>query len=145
MKLYPATLEAEQWLEKRKENDIVEFKYISNSERRTLAQNRLLWLWYREIDEFCGGSCDWAHNYCKLHFGVPILRRDSEEFRAVYDKYIKGLSYEDKMSAIALINVTSALTKSQASEYTDMVYKHWTEEGVMLTLPEDMQFGKSGA
>jgi hypothetical protein len=31
-------------------------------------------------------------SYAKLHFGVPILRRDSESYKEKYDRIVKPLS-----------------------------------------------------
>jgi len=63
------------------------------TEQRTDLQNRLSHGWYGELAEgikehdAIGYKC-----FCKLHFGVPIMRAEDDEFREVYDSAIKGLS-----------------------------------------------------
>ena len=54
--------------------------------------------------------------YCKLHFGVPILRRDSLEYRQKYDRIIRPMSYEQKLELMVEpfdFPVTSAMNVAQ--------------------------------
>ena len=139
--LAPSTPAAEAWLQK--QSGRVCIKHVTESEQRSLAQNALTWKWYGEIAEFIGYSVEDAHRYCKLHYGVPILRRDSDEFRKTYDKFLKPLMYEQKLVAVDIISVTSILSKKQMSEYCDTLYREWVSRGCPLTQPEEGEtYGK---
>lgn len=71
--------------------------------------------------------------YCKLNFGVPILRAEDAEFREFYDGNIKqSFSYEQKLKAMKYLPVTSLMNKEQKSRYLDEVIAHFTARGVRL-------------
>jgi hypothetical protein len=103
---------------------------------RSLEQNRLQFLWAREASEQRGDMtpdevrCEW-----KLHHGVPILREESPDFRAVYDEAIKPLPYERKLKAMRFIPVTSEMKVKQMVRYLDAVDRECAEQGIKLTDP----------
>lgn len=109
------------------------------SKSRTLAQNRTQHQWFRDA-EAQGDMKAWEYRaYCKLHFGVPILRRDSSDYRAKYDEYLKHLPYEHKLGLMVEpfdFPVTSAMTVPQHSEFLDAVREHLSGLGFELTDPE---------
>lgn len=100
---------------------------------RTPAQNAFSHAWYEEIshafpeDDELGWKC-----FCKLHFGVPILRAEDEEFRVAYDGAIKGLSYEKKLLAMRVFPVTSRMNVRQLTKYADAVRDHFDARGLHL-------------
>lgn len=104
---------------------------------RSLDQNALQFLWANEAAQQ-RGDCTFEevrHDW-KLRHGVPILRRDSEDFRAVYDKALKPLPFEFKLKAMAFIPVTSEMGVKQMTEYLDAVQRECAEQGIRLTDPE---------
>jgi hypothetical protein len=104
---------------------------------RTREQNRLQFLWAREAAEQRGDrTAEEQRNEWKLRFGVPIMREDSPEFRATYDRLIKPLSYEEKIEAMELIAVTSLMKVRQMVRYLDAIERECAEEGVKLTDPD---------
>ncbi|MBQ2263248.1 MAG: hypothetical protein II336_18040 [Loktanella sp.] len=108
---------------------------------RTNEQNRLQRKWVGEVSEQRGDiTAEEARGYSKLHFGVPILRNEDEEFVAVYDRIIRPLPYEDKLSLMQVpidLPVTSRMNTGQKKRYLDAMFAHWTAQGVVLTMPED--------
>jgi Fe-S cluster assembly scaffold protein SufB len=104
---------------------------------RTKEQNRLQFLWAREAAEQRGDrTAEEQRNEWKLRFGVPIMREDSPEFREVYDRLIKPLSYPQKIAAMDLIAVTSLMRVKQMIRYLDAIERECAEEGVKLTAPD---------
>jgi hypothetical protein len=109
------------------------------TESRTDLQNRLSHAWYGEIakvldsDTAEGWKC-----YCKLHHGVPIMRRDDAEFKQVYDNAIKGLSYEKKLKIMKILPVTSLMNTKQLTEYLENVQMDFTFKGVKLDFPDEI-------
>lgn len=104
---------------------------------RTKEQNRLQFLWAREAAEQRGDRTpEEQRNEWKLRFGVPIMREDSPEFRATYDRLIKPLSYPQKIEAMELISVTSLMKVRQMVRYLDSIERECAEEGVKLTAPD---------
>ena len=114
---------------------------ISSGKHRSIEQNRLQRKWVAEIaEQMPGESAEYWRGYCKLRFGVPIMRRDSEAFRERYDAIIRPLPYEHKIAAMMEpldLPVTRIMKTKQKTEYLDEVFRHFTEQGVILTIPDD--------
>ena len=106
---------------------------------RSKDQNALQWLWATEAANQLGDrtSEETRHEW-KLRFGVPILREDSAEFQEIYDKAIKPLPYELKVSAMAFIPVTSKMKVRQMVRYLDTVQRECLQQGLVLTDPDPM-------
>jgi len=114
---------------------------IKTGRARSLDQNAITHAWYQQLanelreDDALGWKC-----YCKLHHGVPILRAEDAEFRAMYDGALIGLSYEQKLKVMRVLPVTSLMTKAQLSKYAESVRDDFRSDArtdkVMLEFPE---------
>lgn len=114
----------------------------STEKPRTLSQNALAAVWYKQVsDELGEDTAAGVKRFCKLHAGVPILRRDDDDFRSLYDESIKPMCYEMKLKAIGLIRVTSEMNVSQLSEYLEEV-RHLYQGRVPLEYPSDWGRGE---
>lgn len=104
---------------------------------RSLDQNAISHKWYQQLaremreDDELGWKC-----YCKLHLGVPILRAENEDFREAYDATIKGMAYEQKLSVMRILPVTSLMTTPQFSKYLEAMREDFSRHGVALEFPE---------
>lgn len=114
---------------------------IAKGKRRSVEQNKLQRKWLSEAAEQLGeDTAEGYRAYCKLHFGVPILRNESDDFREAYDRIIRPHSYEDKLAMMALpldFPVTRLMKTGQKKRYLDEIYTHFTSLGVQLTETED--------
>jgi hypothetical protein len=113
---------------------------VKKGKDRSTEQNRLQRLWLNEAADQLGQSAEELRAYCKLHFGVPILRNEDEDFRAAYDRVIRPHSYEDKLCMMAIpldFPVSRLMTTGQHKRYLDDVYGHFTAQGVKLTEPDE--------
>jgi len=112
----------------------------SITKKRTPEQNQLQRKWVNEAAEQLGEDTSEGYRaYCKLHFGVPILRNENEEFRRQYDKVVKPLPYEHKIEMMKEpidFPVTRLMTTKQKAQYLDAVYQHFRGLGVQLTEPK---------
>ena len=112
---------------------------ITKGKHRTVEQNRLQRLWLNEIAEQLGDqTAEELRGYCKLRFGVPILRAENETFRDCYDAVVKPLAYEQKLSIMMEpldLPVTRLMSTEQKTRYLDAIHKHFAEQGVTLTEP----------
>lgn len=105
---------------------------------RTPSQNNMIYHLYRQIAEQKrndGWSFDDVRNYCKLHFGIPILRSNDPDFCQQYDEKVKGLDYETKLFIISHMDVTSDFTVAEASEYIDTIIDSFQRQGCYLADP----------
>jgi hypothetical protein len=111
---------------------------ITAGKSRTLDQNAIAHVWYsqvaRELREDDEGG---VKAYCKLHFGVPILRGESDEFREKYDRLIKPMRYDEKLELMEWFPVTSLMTTPQLSKYLEKVQAHYQGRGVWLEFPAE--------
>ena len=110
---------------------------VKTGKDRSLDFNAISHVWYAQLarelreDDASGWKC-----FCKLHFAVPIMRSEDEEFRAYYDLAIKNaLSYEQKLSAMKYLPVSSLMTNPQFKKYCDEMQKHFLTHGVKLEFP----------
>lgn len=105
-------------------------------DKRSNDQNRLQRLWLNELAEQGDMTAEEYRAYCKLHFGVPILRNADEQFRTAYDDKVKPFPYEQKLAFMAEpfdFPVTRLMTVSQHKQYLDAIYVHFTSKGFILT------------
>jgi hypothetical protein len=119
---------------------------ITAGKKRSTEQNKLQRKWMTEIAKQLGEGAEHWRAYCKLHFGVPIMRNESEGFCAAYDAHVRHLPYETKLAYMAIpldMPVTRMMKTKQKSEYLDMIYRHFTEQGVYLTAPDMRGFGEA--
>ena len=123
-------------------------KISEYSGKRRDAQNRLAFQWYRDISEqMADNTPEFYRAFCKLYFGVGILKAHDDEFRGKYDEIIRPLPYEKKMALMLPpieIPVTSRLNIKQMSQYLETLNKYWLEKGVTLNTMDDLFFEAIG-
>lgn len=110
--------------------------------RRSDEQNKLQRKWMMEIALGLGETPEYWRGYCKLHVGVPILRAENELFRDRYDTHVRPLPYETKLALMQEpldFPITRIMTSKQKSSYLDQVHKYFAEQGVELTIPDDLR------
>lgn len=107
--------------------------------RRSERQNKLQRLWVSELAAQGDMTAEEYRAFCKLNFGVPILRNEDERFREVYDGKIKNrYDYATKLEFMAEPHdfpVTRRMTVKQHRQYLDAIYVHFTGLGFYLTDP----------
>jgi hypothetical protein len=122
-----------------------EHKFVVVSYRpgkdRTLDQNALWFAMYQRIAQMTEiGDVDDARKYCKLHFGVPIMRKSDEGFRHAWNVSFLMLTYETKielMGPCALFGpdgfpVTRLFDRAQGVAYTDKIVSELSGWGVVF-------------
>jgi hypothetical protein len=114
---------------------------IVKGKDRSIEQNKLQRKWLLEAaEQLNDGTAEEKRGYCKLHFGVPILRAEDDDFCAAYDRVIRPLSYEDKLACMMVpldFPVTRLFTTRQTHDYLERMREHFTSLGVRLTIPEE--------
>lgn len=116
---------------------IVEWKEYSG--KRSNEQNALNRLWVGEAAEQLGWEPEHMRAYCKLHYGIPILRAENPDFCRDYDKVIRPLAYEDKLRIMSVpidFPVTRLMSVKQEKKYLDAMYVGLSGMGVLLSDPE---------
>lgn len=111
-----------------------EKKYVVVSLRpgkdRTLDQNALWFSMYQRIADMTNmGDVEDARRYCKLHVGVPIMRKNDASFRDGWNRVFLNLDYETKlelMGPCAVFGpdgfpVTRLFNRAQGIAYTDQI------------------------
>ena len=120
---------------------------ITDGKHRTNDQNSLQRKWVLEISaQLDDRTPEEVRGYCKLHFGVPILRNENDVFKAEYDAVIMPLPYEHKLKLMMVpfdFGVTRIMTTRQKTDYLNAVHHHFSEQGLILTNPEDRKYGRA--
>ena len=116
-------------------------------EKRSTDQNRLQRLWVNEAEQQGDMTAEEYRAYCKLHFGVPMLRNENDTFAELYDSKIRDrvppYSYEQKLEFMAVpwdMHVTRLMTIKQHDKYLNMMHDHFTSLGMILTIPNDIDW-----
>lgn len=114
---------------------------VTSGASRSLEQNKLQRLWCMEAAEQLGDrTAEEIRGFCKLHYGVPIMREGHEDFRETYDRLIKPLPYETKLAYMMEpldFPITRLMTVGEKSQYLDAMHKGLSELGVKLTEPSE--------
>ena len=109
-------------------------KVTPSTQKRSLDANALSHVWYAELSKQMGDQSAFDYkSVCKLHHGVPILRRDSEKFNAFYNRFFINLSYPEKLAAVKYLSVTSLFDKTQMTEYLSEIQKTYGPKGIVLS------------
>ena len=130
-------------------------------ETRTLAQNRLMHLWFGEIANSTGDSAESVKYDLKLEFLRPIVLRDSEEARLSYQAYqnarqdiidLQSIDIDKALSRVPsckqqfkdFVNNhlrTSKVSTKQLSEFMQSIDVFASVKlGVHLTIPDDLMW-----
>lgn len=112
---------------------------VNKGAPRSIEQNKLQRLWLLEAEEQGDMTAEEYRGFCKLHFGVPILRAENEDFKKIYDEVIRPLDYEKKLAVMRVpidLPVTSQMTTKQKAKYLDCIYTHFLGLGFVLTEPK---------
>lgn len=112
---------------------------VKTGRDRTLDQNDISHVWYDQISREVGEATPLeVKSFCKLMFGVGILRAEDPEFRALYDASIKRtLTYDQKLAIMAYFPVTSLFTTAQFSQYLERMQDYYrSHHNVTLEFPE---------
>lgn len=116
---------------------------VKKGRPRSDKSNRLQQLWHREASEQLGDeTAEEKRGYCKLVFGVPILRAEDEAFREAYDSHVRPLPYETKLAVMQEpidFPVTRRMTAKMHKRLLDRIYRHYRDLGVALTEPKDVR------
>lgn len=118
------------------------FVEINAGKARSKQQNRLAWRWFTDIAAQTDEGPEYWRGYCKLHFGVPIRRRESEAFRQAYDTDIRPLPYEFKIKLMMEPHsypVTSDFKVKDMTEYLNEIQRHFAAQGIILTDPDSLK------
>ena len=116
---------------------------VTKGLNRSVEQNKLQRMWINEaVDQLQDETAEQKRGYCKLHFGVPILRNENDYFKEKYDRIIRPHSYEAKLEMMMLpldFPVSRLMTTGQSKRYLDDIYQHFKGLGVALTEPNDKE------
>lgn len=132
------------WLLAHLANGTLEVTAAAETRRRSINQNRLLWLWNTEIANHMGLYKDEVHEMLKRKFAVPIFTRDdpnyAEMVAAVKSIRKQGMGdYAESLAReISRLTSTTDFSVNQMSEYLGDIEHYAAEIGAELTFPEEL-------
>ena len=111
---------------------------VKEGKGRSVEQNAVMHGWFGQVArELREDDTRGVKRFCKLHFGVPILRAEDDDFRAAYDRVIRPLEYGDKLVAMDILPVTSVMTTIQLDRCMTDIQDHYRPRGVALVYPKE--------
>ena len=113
---------------------------VKSGAPRSLEQNKLQRQWLNEAAQQGDMTAEEYRGLIKLTVGVPILRAEDAEFAAAYDQQVKPLPYEQKLALMMEpidLPVTRRMSAKAKSEYLDQMHRYLTEQGFVLTDPDE--------
>lgn len=114
---------------------------------RSQKQNKLAFKWHKERAEFIGNSVEEERAFCKLTYGVPIMRSEDESFRASYDKAIQPFPYAQRLEIIQDLDipVTRSMNTKQFANYLENIDRDTIMNlGLALSRPDDLYWEAMG-
>ena len=121
---------------------------IGKDKRRSNAMNRTIHKWFAEVAKHYGDRSEAeVKAECNLIYGVPIKRRDDEEWASAFGYLFDSLNRPSKIKAIRVLDVpvTRDMTVRQLGEYMDQMSRDYRSEGVYLTDPELQRYREEAA
>lgn len=121
-------------------DDKLDYRVMKHAPKRSLSANALSHVWYAEIAKQKGDETpEDIRRHCKAYFGIPILLRDSQEFRERYSRLIKTrFTTEEKLELMGWFPVTSLMSKTQMKEYLETLQNEFGKQGIIL---ESVDYG----
>jgi hypothetical protein len=107
--------------------------------KKSHEQEKLARKWHKEAEEQGDMTAEEYRAYCKLHFGVAIMKSQSELYAEKYDRIVKPLPYAQKLELMAEpfdFPVTRGMSTANEKKYLDQVYQFYTAKGFRLTDPD---------
>ena len=109
---------------------------------RSILQNKLQRKWLTEAEQQGDCTAEEYRAYCKLHYGVAIMKFESPEWAEKYDRIVKPMDYKTKLELMAEpfdFPVTRCLSTKGAKKYLDQMYDYFTGKGFTLTDPDNRE------
>lgn len=111
---------------------------VKHGKQRSVEQNAVMHGWFGQVSrELREDDERGVKRFCKLHFGVPILRAEDDDFREAYDRVVRPLPYADKLVAMDILPVTSSMTTIQLDKCMTDIQDHFRKVGVDLKYPNE--------
>ena len=99
---------------------------------RSLSQNSLWAVWYKQIGKELGQTSVEIKKECKLNYGVPIYCEQDKGFARMWQKLFEPLSYGMQLSAMKHIGVTRELNKTNGVIYTETLQREYAKNNILL-------------
>lgn len=118
-------------------------RFTWSLEKRSLDQNALINIWYREIGNKLGEEEKEVRARCKLDYGVPIRKREekfAKVWKALEQRVFNAYNTPPREVALAFIenfSITSEMDSQQMSEYMQTINRVHSVQGVTLSRAED--------
>lgn len=111
--------------------------------KRTDEMNRTIHMWFGEIAKQSRHmTSEEVKADCNLTYGVPILRRDDNEWGSAFGYIFDTLNRPSQIKALRVLNipVTRNMRVKQLKEYMDQMQRDYREAGFRLTDPDARKY-----
>lgn len=115
---------------------------------RTLAQNRIYWLWVAYIAQYEGNNKDTQHAMLKRSFLSKILCRSSPELVPLFEsvknceKHMNVAEYNNFALGVAKLLSTTKASVAEMTEYLNDIERFYFGKGLALPIPDELKWCK---
>lgn len=115
------------------------------SNKRSLAQNRLYWVWIHQWAEAQGWTEEYAHHFFKYKFLMMIYYRADAQYAEMCDsvKVLKEFDrgvYNKVAAHVIRQTSTTTATTAQMKEYLDKMERYCYAQDVLLMIPDELRW-----
>lgn len=125
--------------------EVLEVVIQPESRKRSLAQNRLYWMWVNQWSDHWGWTEEYSHHFFKYKFLAMIFYREDAKYAEGCDavKIIKSIDeglYKSVAANVIRQTSTTKATDKQMRQYLDKIERYCYSEGVMLKIPDELKW-----
>lgn len=129
--------------------EVLEVTIQPAKRKRSLSQNRLYWLWVNQWSEHWGWTEQYTHHFFKYKFLAIVFYRDDAKYAEACDavKVIKSIDeglYKSIAANVVRQTSTTDANTAQMTEYLDKIERYCYSKGVMLKIPDELQWIRGG-
>lgn len=118
---------------------------------RTVAQNRLYWLWLTQWAKHQGTTKEHEHFFFKYKYLISIYQRDDQQFaemchaiRIVKKELGETEQYKAIRDGVIRETSTTKATVKQMTEYLNRIHDFCLKHGCKLIIPDELKWCYDG-
>lgn len=128
-------------------DEVLEVVIQPAKRKRSLAQNRIYWLWVGQWSEHWGWTEEYTHHFFKYKFLAMIFYKEDAKYAEGCDavKLIKAIDegmYKSIAANVIRQTSTTKASTAQMKEYLDKIERYCYAKDVMLKIPDELKWAR---
>lgn len=134
-------------VKRHQDGELINVIITNKDETRSLAQNRLYWLWLHFIANKKGEFAEYYHVFFKREFLASIYAKNDGEYAELFyrikecEQYLSTARYENMAKTVATLLSTKKANTKEFSEYLNRIEMWAYKQGLPpLPCPPDLKW-----